>query len=116
MVVEVRIQPQDIDKVRGGLPASVKFPAFNAKRTPRLEGIVTTVSPAQITDNSPQSQGRPYFTAQIELNPGELAKVGRDHPLVPGMPAEVYIETTPRSILSYLVKPLFDAMSLFGRD
>ena len=116
LIVEVRIQPQDIDKVRGGLPAAVKFPAFNAKKTPKLDGIVTVVSPAQITDNSQQSQGKPYFTAQIELPPAELARLGREHTLIPGMPAEVFIETTPRSILSYLVKPLVDSMSLLGRE
>lgn len=116
LIVEVRIQPQDIDKVRGGLAAAVKFPAFNAQRTPRLDGRVTTVSPAQITDNSPQSQGKAYFTAQIELPPSELARLGREHTLLPGMPAEVFIETTPRSILSYLIKPLVDSMSLLGRE
>ncbi len=116
LVVEVRIQPNDIDKVRGGLPAAVKFPALNAKKTPRLEGHVTVVSPAQITDTSPQSQGKPYFTAQIELPPSEIARLGRENALVPGMPAEVYIETTPRTILSYLVKPLLDSMSLLGRE
>jgi HlyD family secretion protein len=114
LLVDVRIQPQDIDKVRGGQVAVVKFPAFNSNRTPRLEGIVTTVSPAEIIDNSPASQGRPYFKAQIEVPPSELAKLGRDRTLVPGMPAEVFIETTPRSILSYLVKPLFDAMGHVG--
>lgn len=116
LVIEVRIQPQDIDKVRGGLPAAVKFPALNAKRTPRLEGQVTVVSPAQITDNSPQSQGKPYFTALIELPPSEIERLGKQHTLVPGMPAEVYIETTPRTILSYLLKPLADSMSLLARE
>jgi HlyD family secretion protein len=116
LIIEVRVQPQDIDKVRGGLPASVKFPALNAKSTPRLEGLVTTVSPAQLTDPNAPPQARAYFTAQIELPPGELARIGREHKLVPGMPAEVYIETQARSIMSYLVKPLFDSMSLVGRQ
>jgi HlyD family secretion protein len=114
MVVEVRIQPQDIDKVRGGYPAAVKFPAFNANKTPRLEGMVTNVSPAQVND--PQQNGKPYFTAQIELSASEIARLGREHPLVPGMPAEVYIETSSRSILSYIIKPLVDTMSQLGRD
>lgn len=114
MIVEVRIQPQDIDKVRGGYPAAVKFPSFNAKKTPRLEGMVTNVSPAQVND--PQPNGRPYFTAQIELPESEIARLGREHPLVPGMPAEVYIETASRSMLSYLVKPLLDTMSVLARD
>jgi HlyD family secretion protein len=113
-VIEVRINPQDIDKVRGGLTAFAKFPALNAKRTPRLEGIVTTVSPAQVADTQPGS--KPYFTAQVELHEAELARMSREHPLVPGMPAEVYIETASRSILSYIIKPLVDAVSPLGRD
>ena len=48
---------------------------------------ITVVSPAQITDNSPQSQGKPYFTAQIELPASELAKLGRD-----GKDREDYLE------------------------
>lgn len=115
LIVEARIPPQEIDKVRGGLNASVRFPAFNAKVTPRLDGIVTIVSPAQLTDPNASAQTRTYFTAQIELPASEIERIGREHRLVPGMPAEVYIETTARSIMSYLVKPLFDSMSAFGR-
>ncbi len=73
---------------------------------------MTTVSPAQIADQ----QGRPYFTAQIELSAAELAKVSKDSTLVPGMPAEVYIETRPRTMLSYLVKPLVDAVTPLFRN
>ena len=114
LIVEVKLQPQDIDKVRGGLTASVRFPAFNAKTTPKVEGLVTVVSPAQIND--PQGQGRSYFTAQIELPSTELAKLPKEHQLIPGMPAEVFIETNSRSIMSYIIKPLIDTFSYVGRD
>ncbi len=114
LIVEVKLQPQDIDKVRGGLTASVRFPAFNAKTTPKVEGLVTVVSPAQIND--PQGQGKSYFTAQIELPSSELAKLPKEHQLIPGMPAEVFIETSSRSIMSYIIKPLIDTFSHVGRD
>jgi HlyD family secretion protein len=114
LIIEVRLPPQDVDKVRGGYPATVRFTSFNAKATPTLSGFVTVVSPAQIND--PQSQGRPYFTAQIELHPSELARLPKEHQLLPGMPAEVYIETKSRSIMSYIVKPLVDAVTRVGRD
>ena len=114
LIIEAKLQPQDIDKVRGGQSAAVKFPAFNAKTTPRLEGIVTTVSPATLKDQD--QQNKPYYQVQIELSADELAKLGREHKLIPGMPAEVYIETTSRSILSYIVKPIADLVSHLGRD
>ena len=114
LIIEVRIQPTDIDKVRGGLNAVIKFPAFNAKTTPRLDGLVTVVSPATLKDQD--QQNKPYYLVQVELPAEELAKLGRDHKLVPGMPAEVYIETQSRSILSYVVKPVADLISHLGRD
>ena len=114
LIIEARIQPTDIDKVRGGLNAVIKFPAFNAKTTPRLDGLVTVVSPATLKDQD--QQNKPYYLVQVELPAEELAKLGRDHKLVPGMPAEVYIETQSRSILSYVVKPVADLISHLGRD
>ena len=123
MVVDAQLQPQDIDKVRKGQAAYVRFPAFNAKTTPRLEATVINVSAAQLTENqtpgqtqSPSSQNKSYFSAQVSLNEGELAKLPKGHALVPGMPAEVYIELGDRSILSYFIKPLMDAMSRTFRE
>lgn len=112
LVVEAQVQPQDIDKVRQGLAAAVRFPAFDAKSTPRISGTVSTVSAAELTT----SQGKTYFTARIEISPAEMSRIGSSHRLVPGMPAEVFIETASRSILSYFIKPLVDAMTRSFRD
>lgn len=112
LMVTAEIAPRDVDKVRAGLEANILFPAFNARTTPRLKGRVDKVSAAEITDG----QGRKHFTAQIRIPRDELAKIGREHALVPGMPAEVFIETASRSILSYIVKPLTDALSLAFRE
>lgn len=112
LLVDAQLQPNDIDKVKKGQAAWIRFPAFNAKSTPRLEATVTTVSPAQITDN----QGKQFFTAQVALAKGEVDKLPKGHVLVPGMPAEVYIDTGGRSMLSWLVKPLMDAMSRTMRE
>lgn len=112
LVVETQVQPQDIDKVRQGLTAAVRFPAFDARTTPRLTGRVSSVSAAELTTQ----QGRSYFTARVEVAPEELARIGAMHRLVPGMPAEVYIETASRTILSYFLKPLTDAMTRAFRD
>lgn len=116
LLVDAQLTPQDIDKVRRGQAAYIRFPAFNAKSTPRLEATVLNVSAAQITETQGPTAGKSYFSAQIALNAGELAKLPKGHALVPGMPAEVYIETETRSILSYLVKPLVDSMSRVFRE
>jgi HlyD family secretion protein len=112
LLIEAQLAPQDIDKVHTGQSAMIRFPAFSAKSTPQIYGQVLKISPAQIVDN----QGRSYFTTQIEITPDELAKIGKDHKLVPGMPAEVFIETTSHSMLSYLLKPLTDTVSRAFRE
>lgn len=112
-IVEAQIPPQEIDKVHEKQKAHVRFSAFNARTTPKLDGTVDVVSPAQITD--PQTQ-KSYFTARIEIRADELKKIGTGHELVPGMPAEVYIETTSRSLLSYFLKPLSDVLARTFRE
>jgi HlyD family secretion protein len=45
----------------------------------------------------------------LRISEEELAKVGAEK-LRPGMPVEVFFETTRRTILSYLVKPVSDQL------
>jgi HlyD family secretion protein len=106
LMVDAQIAPQEIDRVRIGQPATVRLPAFNARTTPKLLGSVVNVSAAQFADQ----RGGSYFTAQVAIAEGELAHLPAGHHLRPGMPAEVYIETSSRSILSYFTKPLTDAL------
>jgi HlyD family secretion protein len=112
LLVEAKIQPKDIDRVRTGQVATVRFSSFDSHVTPRLEGIVRTVSAAEITDK----EGRTFYTTQVEVPPSELMKLDSAHRLVPGMPAEVYLETQSRSILSYFLKPLTDMLAQTFRE
>jgi len=106
MIVEARVAPAQIDKVHTGQTAQLVFPAFNQRVTPRLSGRVAQVSAAELSSQDGQS----YFTAEIEIAKTELDKIGSGQSLKPGMPAEVFITTEARSILSYFLKPLTDAM------
>lgn len=106
LIIDAQIPPQDIDKVRTGGPARIRFPGLAAAQTPVLQASVLSVSAAQLSDQ----QGRTYFLAQVLLADGEIDRLPRGHALVPGMPAEVMIETGARSILSYLMKPLADVL------
>jgi HlyD family secretion protein len=104
LVVEAKIAPQDIDHVHIGQPAFVRFTAFNQRTTPEFNGEVSRVA-ADLTREQQTSQA--YFVARITLPEAELKRMGALK-LVPGMPAEVYIKTTERTAISYLMKPLTD--------
>lgn len=112
MIVSTRFQPRDADKVHLDQSASVRFTAFDSHTTPRLDGKVRRVSAAELTDKD----GVPFFSADVEVPASEIAKLGAAHRLVPGMPAEVYIETPSRSILSYIMKPFNDMLARAFRE
>lgn len=111
MVVEAMISPADIDQVRQGQKARIRFSAFNAAATPEIEGRVTYVA----TDRSDiPEQRESFYTARIAIDQKQL---GREKlKLRSGMPAEVHIETGNRSMLSYVTKPLRDQFARAFRD
>ncbi len=102
--IEVRLQPTDIDQVSVGQAAVLRFPAFNQRSTPELNGKISGLASEVSKD---QQTGISYYTARISLADDELAKLGSKH-LVAGMPVESYIQTGDRTALSYLTKPFVD--------
>ncbi len=112
LIVEVRIQPQDIDQVHTGQPARVRFTAFNQRTTPELMGTLFRVA-GDLTKE--QQTGQSYFTGGIAIEESELRKLN-GLKLVPGMPADAFIKTGERTMASYLVKPLSDQMQRSMRE
>lgn len=112
LLVEVHVQPQDIDNVAAGQEATLRFPAFNAKTTPEVAGEVTRVS-ADVTQD-PRS-GQSTYTARIALGNDAQARLGSVR-LVPGMPVEAHLVIGERTILSYLTKPLIDQIARAWRE
>ena len=117
LLVETRLQPNDIDQVRPGQKAFVRFSAFNQRTTPQLSGTVSYVSattshdqPTQIPQAGAQggAQGS-YFTVRVMLAEEERRRLGSLQ-LVPGMPAEVFLQTGSRTMMSYLLKPITEQM------
>lgn len=104
--VEARLQPGDIDQVRLGDKAFVRFSAFNQRTTPELIGVVSYVSADVSRD---QQTNASYFTVRVTLPDGERRRLAGLQ-LVPGMPAEVFMQTGSRTMMSYLFKPITDQL------
>jgi HlyD family secretion protein len=107
LTVEAKIAPQDIDQVRVGQKALLRFTAFNQRTTPELNGVVGQIAADTTSD---QRTGQSYYVTRIAIDPQELSRLG-DAKLIPGMPAEVFVQTGEREVLSYLVKPLRDQLA-----
>jgi HlyD family type I secretion membrane fusion protein len=106
LVVEVKVPPFEIDRVRAGQLAGVKLHAFNSRSLPELDGRVTYVSADAATD--PRTE-QSWFIAKVDIPASELGKLGEGNRLQPGMLADVYIHTGERTFLGYLLEPLTDS-------
>jgi HlyD family secretion protein len=102
--VEAKVRPQDIDQVRIGQAAVLRFSAFDSRTTPEINGTVTRVSADTTTD---QRSGQSFYTVRIALPPDAGKKLGNVR-LLPGMPVEAFVQTGERTVISYLMKPLHD--------
>jgi multidrug resistance efflux pump len=110
LIVEAKIKPSDIDDVRIGAEATVRFSTVNPRGQSSFTGRVVTLSPARIEDASGS-----YYRAQIALDdPAAASDAGLS--LQPGIPASVNVKTADRTLLDYLLSPLGDAMSRSFRE
>ena len=103
LVVEARVPAHEIDQVHVGQKAALHFSAFQ-RTTPELDGEVAHVAADATQD---ERTGEYYYVARIRVADGELARLD-GAALRAGMPVEVFIQTEPRTVASFLVKPLGD--------
>jgi HlyD family secretion protein len=120
LVIDAKVAPQDIDQLKVGQIAHVRFSAFNQRTTPDMTATVTRVSADLMVDhpasaNGAATQGVPYYSVRLALTEDALQKLG-DLKLIPGMPTEVHIATADRTALTYFTKPLTDQFARAFRE
>ena len=106
LVVEGQIPVNLIDKVQVGLPVDLIFSAFNQNQTPHIPGEVTFVSADRLVD---ERNGAPYYKMKTKVTPEGMKKIAQLQMQVrPGMPVDLFIKTGERTMMNYLLKPIFD--------
>ncbi|MEM6682439.1 MAG: HlyD family type I secretion periplasmic adaptor subunit [Pseudomonadota bacterium] len=111
LLLEASIAPADIDQVSMGQSAMVRFSAFNLSETPQFDGHVTFISAEVAVD---PNTGLSFYRARIQLDKAQSQTSAIA--ILPGMPAEIFIETGRRSVLSYVTKPLQDQLARAFKD
>lgn len=101
---EARIQPTAVNTIHVGQKARIRFPAFDRRTTPELNGIISGISPDSVFD---QATGQSFYRVDISISTDELVRLGAAE-LIPGMPVEAFLQTGDRSVLNFLVKPFTD--------
>jgi membrane fusion protein, type I secretion system len=104
LIIEAKVNPEDIDQLKLEQGVLLRFSAFNARTTPEIGGKVMRISADAPTD---QRTGQSYYMVRIAMPANEIARLGNVK-LIPGMPVEVFFQTAERTMLSYFMKPLQD--------
>ena len=104
LIVEARVPVVLIDKVHMDLPVQMIFSALNQRTTPRIPGRVTMISSDRTTD---ERSGEPYYKMHAQVTESGM-KLLKENTVRAGMPVEVFVVTGERSLMNYMLRPIFD--------
>ncbi|MDG1119192.1 MAG: HlyD family type I secretion periplasmic adaptor subunit [Flavimaricola sp.] len=112
LVFTGRVPAVQIEQVEVDRPARLRFSAFEQNATPEILGVVEYVAAAATRD---QVTGMDMYSIRVAVAPEQLDLLG-GRELRPGMPVEIYVTTSERTALSYLVKPFQDQIARAFRE
>ncbi len=103
LIVESRVSTQDIGHVHVGQEAVIKVGSYDPQRFGVITGEVNRISPSTYLDE----ENQPYYKAQILLTKKYLGKQPDKYKLIPGMTVTADIRTGEKTVLDYLLKPVY---------
>jgi HlyD family type I secretion membrane fusion protein len=112
LVIEARVRPEDIVRIKPGAAVDVRLTAFSHRDTPVVVGQVDYISADAFTD---QASGMRYYNIMVQVSQEALNQAGNLY-LQAGMPAEVYVKTKRRTIAAYLMEPVAGYLSRSMRE
>ena len=102
LIVEAKVNVADIEKLRIGQSSRIRLTGFDQTNIPEAKGMIIDLSADSIKDDR---TGEYFFVARIKLDEKQTASVNSLE-LVPGMPADIFVNTGERTAISYLLQPL----------
>ncbi|MEL6747212.1 MAG: HlyD family type I secretion periplasmic adaptor subunit, partial [Pseudomonadota bacterium] len=106
LVVEARLSPADIDEVRQGQDARLRFATLQNDNAPEVGATVSYVSADRAVDPITRES---YYTTRFRITE-ELGNDKAAVPVQPGMPVDVFIATGERTFFDYIAAPLKRSM------
>lgn len=114
-IVESTIPVRDIKHVTIGSKARVRFTAYNARTTPEVDGKVIFIAADRTPSPDPRLEKQAGYLVRIRLDQDSLKKAG-GLDVMPGMSVSTHIIADERTMLNYLLRPYFDAVSVAFRE
>lgn len=109
--VNARVSPSEIENLRPGTPAEIRFITLPSKSTPMVDGRLAAISSDATLD---EKTGQTYYIATIEFTGNIVQEIGME-PIL-GMPVQALLKGGRRSVMSYLVDPFKVLMTKAMRE
>jgi adhesin transport system membrane fusion protein len=106
LLIEAKINPQDIAFLHPGQEASIKITAYDFSIYGDLKAELVRISADTIVDKNAGGKEIVYYKAYLRTRGTKLSKAQKEVAIIPGMVASVDILTGKKTILQYLMKPL----------
>ncbi len=105
LLVEARIRPEDIARVRTGQHARINITAYDSSIYGWIDGKVESLSPDAIVDEKAQTS---YYNVYVRTDTKGLLdrRTGKMLPIGTGMTAEVNLLGDPRTVMQYILTPI----------
>ena len=114
LFVEARVRPQDIAGVRPGQEATVKLSAYDYTIYGTLKGKVRLISADTFKDERARDpDGNPHYKVTLQVDAANLTERQAALQIRPGMQASVELHTGSKTVMQYLMKPLYKSKEAF---
>lgn len=112
MFIEARVRPENIASVTLGQSATIKLTAYDYTIYGTLKGKVEFVSADTFEDERDPSLP-PFYKVTVNVDQADLTARQKAIEIRPGMRAQIELHTGSKTILQYLLKPLYKSREAF---
>jgi HlyD family secretion protein/adhesin transport system membrane fusion protein len=105
--IDAKVSTRDIGHLKPGQRVKVKVGTYDYARYGAVMGTLERLSASSFLDE----KGNPYFKATITLDQDYVGDVAGRYPITPGMTVTAEIITGDKTLLQYMLKPIFTQMT-----
>lgn len=107
VVAEVKVEPIDIGHIQAGQPAELRISTYD----PNVYGVIKGQVERLSATTFQKDNGDPFFKAIVRLEKNHVGLHADQNPILPGMVVQANIITGSKSLIKYLLKPVYRSLN-----
>ena len=114
IVLEGRIRPEDISRIKLGDEVKVRLSAYDSAKYGSISGELATISPDTVPNDD--GSGTTYYAVEVAITSDMVLDNGKVVQLKPGMTATIDVLSGKRTVFEYIWAPMSRVQELALRD